>query len=119
MTLVGQGENLYLALCTGNALAVELKDTAMPWLGRRHHFAKRSFWVNPHVCPVLYLMIALSDVKSLAIPRFFTPPATQCAHVHLNLCVEYFSSSLSLESFVSRFMIMMPHITTVVYPATF
>ena len=101
--LVGQGKNQYLTFCTGDALAIELEDTAMARTvivvivthprSQYHHSPKVRVWGNPHV----YLMIiAPSNVKSFVTPRVLTPAATRYAHVHLNPYVE--SSSLSNTS---------------------
>jgi len=52
---VEQGKYLYLTVCTGDALAVELEDTAMAWTvivvivthprSQYHHFPKEAFRV--------------------------------------------------------------------------
>ena len=110
--LVGQGKNLYPAFCTGDALAVELEDTAMAGTvivnhpgSQYHHSLKEAFGVA-HMF-VRYLMIIVpSNVKSFVTPRVLTPSATRYAHAHPNLCVECSSLShtsreclvLSLES---------------------
>ena len=107
---MGQGKYLYLTLCTGNALAVELEDTAMAgtvivviviYPGSQYHrFPKEAFGVT-HMF-VRYLMIIVpSIVKSFVMLRFLTPAVNRYPHAHVNLCVEPFSlSQTSRERFV-------------------
>lgn len=103
--LVGQGRNPYLSFCTGDALAVELEDTAMAGTvvvvvvthprSQYHHFPKEAFGVT-HIFVRYLMIIAPFNVISFGTPRVLTPAANRYAHAHLNLCED--SSSLSHTS---------------------
>ena len=89
--LVGQGTNLYLTFCTGDALAVELEDTAMAGTvivvivthprSQYHHSPKVAFGVVTHMF-VRYLMILTSSNVKLFVTL---PAAIQSAQAPLNL----------------------------------